>query len=348
MKLREILNILRNTIYYNLKKTRIPMNRIANIELTNKCNQQCVFCPVNNKKVKRPIIRPKKDMDIRNFEKIIKKYRKYCYLVNISHHGESFLHPDFDKAISILKKYRVQYSITTNGSLVGEHINSLKKYPPKLIMFSLYTLNTRKFKKLTRTGDLKKVLENIEKLIELKKIGEIDTTIVIRAIKMYGFEKDVEEVKKYFDGKDVLFDINVLNSWAGRVDISNYGKTEEHTIKFKYCFQPWSNIIIGSDLGVYICNNHEDEPIDYLKNGKTLEEIWNSKKYQEIRRNILNGNLKNNKICRECDYFSLGSVTNKPNPLFFLDKTFLYKLMYLLKIYRVSDLRKTLKGIYND
>jgi len=46
-----------------------------------------------------------------------------------------------------------------------------------------------------------------------KKKGVIDTKIIIRVIKMYGFEKDVEEVKNYFVGKDVEFDVNVLNSW---------------------------------------------------------------------------------------------------------------------------------------
>ncbi|MEM3394009.1 MAG: radical SAM protein [Candidatus Methanomethylicia archaeon] len=348
MKLREVFNIIRNVLYYNLKRIKVPINRISCIEITNRCNQKCVFCPVNNKNVLRPIIRQKKDMRINDFERIIKKYKKYCYIINISqsHHGESFLHPRFNDVIAILKKYNVDYSITTNGSLVGKYIDTLIEYPPKLIMFSLYTLNPKKFKKLTKTGNLKTVLKNIEELLKIKEGGRIDTKIVIRAIVMRGFERDVENIKKYFKDRDVDFDINVLNSWAGRVDISKYGDVSKHTITFKYCFQPWSNIIIGSDLGVYICNNHEDKPIDYLKGNKTLEDIWNSQKYQKIRRNILNGQFRKNEICRYCDYFNFGSIINKPSPLFFLNKLFIYKILYLFGIYKIEDLRKTLKVLY--
>jgi len=321
---------VRNTIYYNFRKTRLPIGRIINIELTNRCNQQCFFCPVNNKKVLRPITRTKSDMDIKDFERIVKNYRKYCHMVNLSHHGETFLHPKFKEAILILKKYGVDYSLTTNGSLLGKYIHVLKEYPPKLILFSLYTVNPDKFRKLTATGDLEIVLKNIQALLNLKAEGKIATRIVIRVIDMYGFEKDVEDVKKYFKGKDVEFDIGTLNSWAGRVDISKYGKLSSHIVPFKYCFQPWINCIIGSDTGIYICNNHEDEPIDYLNDGKKIEEIWNNKKYQEIRSNILNGNFMKNKICQNCDYYSLESLGNKPTPFFFLTKNFLFKVMYLL------------------
>lgn len=327
---------LRNTIYYNFGKTTIPLDRIVNIELTNRCNQRCFFCPVNNKRVLKPITRVKSDMNVKDFEKIVKNYRKYCDVVNLSHHGETFLYPKLKEAILILKKYGVDYSLTTNGSLVGKYIDILTKYPPKLILFSLYTVNSEKFKKLTATGDLKIVLKNIQTLLDLKTEGKINTKIVIRVIDMYGFEKDVEDVKKYFKDKNVEVDVGVLNSWAGRVDIKKYGKLSNHTMPFKYCFQPWRNCIIGSDTGIYICNNHEDEPIDYLNDGKKIEEIWNNRKYQKIRSNILHGYFANNEICENCDYFNLESVGNRPTPFFFLTKNFLFKIMYVFGLLKCN------------
>jgi len=342
MKHKEIFSMLRNIIYYNMRRTKVPIGRIINIELTNRCNQQCIFCPVNRKDVKKPIVRKKTDMKIEDFERIIKNYKKYCYLVNISHHGESFLHPNFREAIAILKKYKVPYSITTNGSLVGNFIDILEEYPPEKILFSLYTIYPKKFQKLTTTGDLEIVLKNIDILLKMKKDGRINTKIIIRAIRMYGFEDDIEKLKEYFKGKDVEWDIDVLNSWAGRVDISKYGDVSKHTVSFKYCFQPWNNCIIGSDLGVYICNNHEDEPIDYLTEDKTLEDIWNSEKYQKIRSNILSGQFRKNEICEGCDYFNLDSFTDKPSLFFFLGKTFLYKILYTLRLVRPKDLSEIL------
>ena len=61
----------KNYINYNLKKTTIPLRNISAIELTNRCNQCCQFCPVNNKKVVKPIKRMKIDMPIGEFENIL-------------------------------------------------------------------------------------------------------------------------------------------------------------------------------------------------------------------------------------------------------------------------------------
>jgi radical SAM protein with 4Fe4S-binding SPASM domain len=251
-------------------------------------------------------------MPLAEFERIISKYRKYMHdCVGISHHGECFLYPHIDTAIFILKKYNVPYSVTTNGSLLGNHLEALRDYPPQLILFSLYTLDAKKFKQLTKTGELSTVVANIGKILDLKKCGAIKTKVYIRAIKMFGFESDIAELTDYFRGKDVEFDINFLNSWAGRVNIARFGNPREHTVEFKYCIQPWAHCVIGSDLGVYICNNHEDNPIGYLYE-QALEDIWNSPQYLRIRRNILLGNFRRNEICSGCDYLQPSIMVSKP------------------------------------
>ena len=346
-KLLSYTHLFKNYIDYNLKKTTTPLRNISAIELTNRCNQYCQFCPVNNKKVIKPIKRMKIDMPISEFENILKTYKKYIGSVDICHHGECFLYPKFREAVRLLKKYGVKYKITTNGSLIGKYLDVLEEYPPQAIMFSLYTLNPTKFKNLTKTGDLKQVLINIDALLDLKNKNKLNTQIIIRAINMYGFEDEVDKIKAFFEGKDVIFDINILNSWAGRVDVSKFGDCSKHIIDFKYCSQPWLHCIIGSNSGIYICNNHEDEPIGSLKNN-TLEEIWNSKKYREIRKNILEGNYRKNKICANCDYFSAGTVLNKPTKLFLLDGFFLRKLFINLGLYKKShsDMLKLYKKKY--
>lgn len=333
---------LKALVYYNLRQTKVPVGQIMNVELTNRCNQSCIFCPANSSCVTRPVRRAKKDMSMTDFEKIISRYKKYMKTICISHHGESLLHPDFDKAVTLLKKHAIPYSITTNGALIGKHIDSLKKYPPESIMFSLYTINPEKFKSLTGTGNVDVAIKNIQMLLELKKRKQIHTKIVVRVINMRGFEEDVDQVKDFFKDGDVSFDVNVLNSWAGRVDIEKFGNLAKNTVNFKYCFQPWAHTIIGSDLGVYICNNHEDKPIGYLKN-RTLEEIWNSDAYKEIRRNILNGDFRKNKICSKCDYFLIGCAMNKPTPFFILDPFFLKTYLHGMGLYRVDDQSKLLK-----
>lgn len=57
--------------------------------------------------------------------------------------------------------------ITTNGSQLSEHAEMLKKSHVKRINISLDSLDRNLFKKITRFGDLDKVLKGIDKAIEI-------------------------------------------------------------------------------------------------------------------------------------------------------------------------------------
>lgn len=57
--------------------------------------------------------------------------------------------------------------ITTNGSQLSQHAEMLKKSYVKRINISLDSLNHALFKKITRVGDLDKVLKGIDKAIEI-------------------------------------------------------------------------------------------------------------------------------------------------------------------------------------
>jgi len=337
-------DLIRNTIYYNLKFAKVPLIKIANIELTNRCNMQCAFCPANNPNLEGYINRPKTDMKAEDFEMIIKTYKKYFDVVEIAWHGESLIYSRLDKIIEILKENNVRYCINTNGSLVLARIKLFEDYPPESIEFSLYTLNPEKFRELTKFGNIKIVLDGINKLLELKKAGRIKTTIQIRVMKMFGYEKDIEEVKKYFKDKDVVINEAILNSWSGRVDIKNFGEKADNIFPFNYCFKPFNNCIIGSDMGVYICCNHEETPIGYL-NESSLEEIWNSEKYQEIRKNILEGNIRKNMMCKYCDYANFASIMDKPSLFFMFRRKFWYKFLFGLGLFNTENEPTALKKV---
>ena len=57
--------------------------------------------------------------------------------------------------------------ITTNGSQLSQHAEMLKKSHVKRINISLDSLDDALFKKITRVGDLNKVLKGIDKAIEI-------------------------------------------------------------------------------------------------------------------------------------------------------------------------------------
>jgi cyclic pyranopterin phosphate synthase len=83
--------------------------------------------------------------------------------------GEPLVLRDIDKLIYETSRLPgiEDISITTNGILLYDMADSLKKAGLKRVNISLDTLNKDKFKTITRIGDLEKVLSSIQKCISL-------------------------------------------------------------------------------------------------------------------------------------------------------------------------------------
>ena len=331
------MDTIKSMFHYNLKNTTPPLYRIASIELTNRCNYRCAFCPYQNQEIMK---RNFSDMSLEDFRYIIHEYKQYLSVPNLVWHGESLLHPQFDDFVRILKEEKIDYCLTTNGSMLHEHVNIFKIHPPKSLMLSLYTTNQQKYKKFTRYGNLDNVITNIINFIKVNPSTYVD----IRVIKMHGYEEDVKDIENLFKNKNVNISYNTLHSQGGRVDVSKFDNPNNHTIDFKYCIQPWKYCFIGSDMGIYICDCHDDTPIGNLKE-QTLEEIWNSSKYQEIRKNILTGQFRKNEMCRYCDSFEIYGLANKPTIFFPFTKIFIYKILinYFPKRFNAQNLLKRVK-----
>ena len=67
------------------------------IEITNKCNLSCEFCPKDNLK--------KKDIKLEEFEEILKKINNYTEYIYLHVKGEPLIHPQFSEIIDLCLKY---------------------------------------------------------------------------------------------------------------------------------------------------------------------------------------------------------------------------------------------------
>ncbi|MDX1915854.1 MAG: GTP 3',8-cyclase MoaA [Methylophilus sp.] len=72
--------------------------------------------------------------------------------------------------------------LTTNGSQLSQHAAHLKKSGVKRINISVDSLRTERFKSITRTGDLSKVLESIDSCIQIGFEGIKLNTVLMRDI----------------------------------------------------------------------------------------------------------------------------------------------------------------------
>ena len=81
------------------------------IEITNKCNLTCSFCPRTR--------RPTADMDAALFARIVEEVKPLTDKVYFHVMGEPMMHPDFTHFIQICADKALPVAITTNGSMLN-------------------------------------------------------------------------------------------------------------------------------------------------------------------------------------------------------------------------------------
>ena len=130
------------------------------ISVTDRCNFRCTYCMPQdeyewiNKK------------EILTFEEITRLANLFVGLgvekIRLTG-GEPLVRKDLDQLVAKLSAIpRLDdLCLTTNGSLLAEQIEALKAAGLKRVNVSIDTLDNEKFKRMTKRGDLAKVLEGI-------------------------------------------------------------------------------------------------------------------------------------------------------------------------------------------
>lgn len=83
------------------------------IEISNICNLQCSFCP--------EVERPKKVLDSKTFETILKQVLPYSDQICLHLMGEPLSHPEFKTILKICDENKAQIHLTTNGTLLNHY-----------------------------------------------------------------------------------------------------------------------------------------------------------------------------------------------------------------------------------
>lgn len=153
------------------------IKRLAlDIELTNRCNALCTFCP-RDKTPKQGF------MTEAHFRQAVFRAKEENLTVMLTGQGESLIHPEFSRFINILKEENVPFGLTTNASLLkAERSAVLLEAGIKRITFSVSDLGDD-YKKVYNL-DVENTLANIDEfirqnnLLEANKRAEVWVSIV--------------------------------------------------------------------------------------------------------------------------------------------------------------------------
>lgn len=192
------------------------------ISVTDRCNLRCIYCMPESG------IISKKPEEILTYEEILKIVQAAisCGINKIRvTGGEPLVRKNIVCLIDTLAKIKEinDLSLTTNGILLNEYVEDLKKIGLKRINISLDTLNREKYKFITRTDGLNKVLEGINKSLEVGL-----NPVKINVVLMKGMNDDeiIEFAKLTFSNPLRIRFIEFMpignsNSWTKDKFISN-------------------------------------------------------------------------------------------------------------------------------
>ena len=268
------------------------------IEITNCCNLKCKFCLETN--------RNKEFMSVENFEEIIKKIHKYTNLVLLHVKGEPLLHNRLEDILNILEKYNLKANITTNGTLIKDNFEIVKKSKAvRQINFSLHSSTQNKeFGKeyllniFESADELKDIIISY-RLWNLKDIKDNDINIeIIKSLEEYYNIQDLKQKLSKNDflkiKENVFINQDIEFTWP---DIN-----KEEIIQSGKCLALKEQIAILVDGTVVPCclDNNGDIPLGNIFE-ESIEEILNKPISIEIKKNFENS-IISCKLCKTCGF----------------------------------------------
>ena len=318
LNLKKIRNLIIAKIEKRANKTKLISKpyRIV-IDPTNACNLGCPLCPTGLGASDRT----KKMLKFDDYKKIIDQIQDYCIEIHLYNWGEPTLNKKLVEMLQYAKSKNIWSRISSNLSLKFKegYLETFIKSGLNLLHIDIDGLDQEVYAKYRKKGDLKIVLDNLSKILEIKKTNNLDEPkieIAMLAMRQnehqhqdflkFGKELGVDDVKLHkiqhnpnMDEKWLPEDTSLIyKTYDGGMASSTSGLDGE----IKQCNWPWSGIVINPDGGVNPCCIIDDPNSDFGNtNNYSISDIWNNENYVSARSEF--GNKKEitkNTICNIC------------------------------------------------
>lgn len=194
-----------NSLNQKAVETRIPID--AKIELTHRCNLNCIHCYVN-----QSVNAQHMELTFSEWANILSDLKKAGALHLLITGGEVCVRKDFIDIYVLAKKLGFIVTVYTNATLLtNEHISVFKEYPPYVVEVSLYGNTPETYKSVTGVeNSYYRCIKGIELLVTNGIRVKLKTMLLKNNI------SELEDMKKY--AKDINVPFNFDGVIAPRID----------------------------------------------------------------------------------------------------------------------------------
>ncbi len=265
------------------------------IEITNKCNLNCSFCIKDN--------RFKKEMSFKDFEIILQKIDKYTKYIYLHVKGEPLIHSNLDEILNLTKKYNKFVNITTNGVLLKEKINILKKYDNiRQINLSLHSEN----KKKSYIDDILNCVDELNNVFIVYRFWTLKNNILddrmleyLEKIKLK-YNIDESSYKKILEGNNIKIKENVYINKDKEFTWPSLENEYYRENGFCYGLRNQIGILVDGTITICCLDSFGISNLGNIFNDN-LEEILKCDRVNKILNNF-NERRAFLDICKHCSY----------------------------------------------
>lgn len=307
-------NVLRT--FPRLFSLRHP--RIIAIEATNRCFLRCKTCPIP-----AHMTRGKGNMSMNTFRRLIDQIHWKVTKLSWNFGGEPLLNEHLFDMIKIAWQKGIPSKVDTNGMLLGKFVEQVFTPGLKVLNIAFEGLSEESTSSFRMGYDFKLVLENIEKVCKWKqkyglKHPDIYLNYLVKKNNEYEIEETIKVAKRMGVDFITLKSLNITPSaWLSEEEFQAIGNEflpVKHTDLLRYerkngkwipkntlsgfCTYLSNSITLTWDGKVLPCCFDFDGK---MKVGdireKSLEEIWISEEFLELRKKVIANQVG---LCKNC------------------------------------------------
>jgi radical SAM protein with 4Fe4S-binding SPASM domain len=278
------------------------------------CNFRCIFCSFEEMKKNNYFNYKSNIMDFDLYKKCVDDATKFndpirtWRIVGI---GEPTLWKHLSEAIKYTKKKKVAKTIEliTNGSLLKKELaNKLIDAGLDRLVISVQGLSSEDYKKISKVNlNFQEFINNIRYFYENRKQCHVYIKIADIMLKnqqdkdwfytIFGDICDSIAIEKIVNLHSTKFNDSISSK-----NVTQFGGDIKENINI--CPLPFYFIEVRINGDVMICYNFEEAYVVGNIKDESIVNIWNGKRFNEVRYDMIKNTKNINKVCKRCTMIS--------------------------------------------
>lgn len=272
------------------------------IEITNLCNNKCVFCYNDCMKRKKTFIRKELCEKI-----LLDAYSLGMREVGFYVTGEPLLDERIYYFVKFAKNIGYEYIyLTTNGILANlKNVKKLYNSGLNSIKYSINATNACDYRLIHGTDNFNIVIKNLSEVYNWKKNNSIRMSIFVSYVSI-DKTRNLRKIRKLFSSICDEYVIMPAINQGGLIPDINRISTKKsgdlnNNLKIP-CPYPFNSVIVTVEGYLTACCMDFENYLAYADLNKVpLEQAWNNDIIKKFREKHLNKNIDNT-ICQNCIY----------------------------------------------